>query len=69
MSRPAALGPQETARTLNLIKTLKAQGLAVILISHSLDSVFLKSRTGSMFNVRGRCVGVVTTAQSNTQKC
>ena len=35
----AALGPQETARTLKLIKTLKAQGLAVILISHSLDEV------------------------------
>ena len=36
----AALGPQETARTLKLIETLKHQGLAIILISHSLDDVF-----------------------------
>ena len=35
----AALGPQETARTLKLIKVLREQGLAVILISHSLDAV------------------------------
>ncbi len=35
----AALGPQETARTLKLIETVKAQGIAVILISHSLDDV------------------------------
>ena len=39
----AALGPQETERTLNLIATLKAQGLAIILISHSLDDVFASS--------------------------
>ena len=36
----AALGPQETARTLRLIETIKAQGIAVILISHALDDVF-----------------------------
>ncbi len=63
----AALGPQETARTLKLIKTLKAQGLAVILISHSLDDVF---EVADRIHVqrRGQCVGVVNTADSSTQE-
>ncbi|MEL6678613.1 MAG: ATP-binding cassette domain-containing protein [Pseudomonadota bacterium] len=62
----AALGPQETARTLRLIETLKAQGLAVILISHSLDDVF---EVADRVHVqrRGRCVGVVKTAETTTQ--
>lgn len=59
----AALGPQETARTLKLIKALKEQGLAVILISHSLDDVF---EVADRVHVqrRGRCAGVVDVAQS-----
>lgn len=62
----AALGPQETARTLKLIKTLREQGLAVILISHSLDDVF---EVADRVHVqrRGQCVGVVKTAESSTQ--
>ena len=63
----AALGPQETARTLKLIQTLKAQGLAVILISHSLDDVFEVSDRIHVQR-RGQCVGVVETAKSNTQE-
>lgn len=63
----AALGPQETARTLKLIQTLKAQGLAVILISHSLDDVFEVSDRVHVQR-RGQCVGVVETAKSNTQE-
>ncbi|MEM8850614.1 MAG: ATP-binding cassette domain-containing protein [Pseudomonadota bacterium] len=62
----AALGPQETARTLKLIQTLKAQGLAVILISHSLDDVFEVSDRIHVQR-RGRCAGVVKTADSSTQ--
>ncbi|KMW60245.1 Sugar ABC transporter, ATP binding protein [Candidatus Rhodobacter oscarellae] len=62
----AALGPQETARTLKLIKTLKAQGLAVILISHSLDDVFEVSDRIHVQR-RGKCVGVVKTAECSTQ--
>ncbi len=62
----AALGPQETARTLKLIKTLKEQGLAVILISHSLDDVFDVSDRIHVQR-RGRCVGVVKTKESTTQ--
>ncbi len=63
----AALGPQETARTLKLIQTLKAQGLAVILISHSLDDVFEVSDRVHVQR-RGQCVGVVRTRDSNTQE-
>lgn len=63
----AALGPQETARTLKLIQTLKAQGLAVILISHSLDDVFEVSDRVHVQR-RGQCVGVVSTANSTTQE-
>jgi ABC-type sugar transport system ATPase subunit len=62
----AALGPQETARTLKLIKTLRAQGLAVILISHSLDDVFEVSDRVHVQR-RGQCVGVVKTSESSTQ--
>lgn len=62
----AALGPQETARTLKLIETVKAQGLAVILISHSLDDVFEVSDRVHVQR-RGRCVGVVKTKESSTQ--
>ncbi|MGX9356788.1 ATP-binding cassette domain-containing protein [Roseobacteraceae bacterium S113] len=63
----AALGPQETARTLKLIKTLRDQGLAVILISHSLDDVFEVSDRVHVQR-RGQCVGVVETSKSNTQE-
>ena len=63
----AALGPQETARTLKLIQTLKEQGLAVILISHSLDDVFEVSDRIHVQR-RGQCVGVVETANSNSQE-
>lgn len=63
----AALGPQETARTLKLIETLKAQGLAIILISHSLDDVFQVSDRIHVQR-RGQCAGVVKTADSTTQQ-
>ncbi|MEM6825071.1 MAG: ATP-binding cassette domain-containing protein [Pseudomonadota bacterium] len=63
----AALGPQETARTLKLIEALKAQGLAIILISHSLDDVFQVSDRIHVQR-RGRRVGVVKTADTNDQE-
>lgn len=62
----AALGPQETARTLKLINALKEQGLVVILISHSLDDVFEVSDRIHVQR-RGQCVGVVETKKSSTQ--
>ena len=63
----AALGPQETARTLKLIEVLKEQGLAIILISHSLDDVFAVSDRIQVMR-RGRSTGVVMTAQSSQQE-
>ena len=63
----AALGPQETARTLTLIKTLREQGLAVILISHSLDDVFAVSDRVQVMR-RGRRAGVVQTSASSQQE-
>ncbi|MEM6357189.1 MAG: ATP-binding cassette domain-containing protein [Pseudomonadota bacterium] len=62
----AALGPQETARTLDLIRTLRAQGLAIILISHSLDDVFAISDRVHVMR-RGRRAGVVRTGESTKQ--
>ena len=63
----AALGPQETARTLELIKVLKKQGLAVIVISHSLDDVFEISDRIHVQR-RGQCAGVVKTAETTNEE-
>lgn len=63
----AALGPQETARTLTLIKALKAQGLAVILISHSLDDVVEVSDRIQIMR-RGKRAGVLTTKNTNHEE-
>ena len=62
----AALGPQETARTLRLILTLKEQGLAVIVISHSLDDVFEISDRIHVQR-RGQCAGVVRTSETSNE--
>lgn len=63
----AALGPQETARTLKLIKALKDQGLAVIVISHSLDDVFEISDRIHVQR-RGQCAGVVKTSETTNEE-
>ncbi len=63
----AALGPQETARTLKLIQVLKEQGLAVIVISHALDDVFEISDRIHVMR-RGECAGVVTTAETTSEE-
>lgn len=62
----AALGPQETARTLTLIKALREQGLAVILISHSLDDVMEVSDRVHVMR-RGQRAGVLVTKDTNTE--
>ncbi|MGH1483049.1 MAG: ATP-binding cassette domain-containing protein [Geminicoccales bacterium] len=63
----AALGPQETARTLALIETLKAQDLAIILISHSLDDVFAVSDRIQVMR-RGQRAGLVRTAEATREE-
>lgn len=62
----AALGPRETARTLKLIEAVRDQGLAVIVISHSLDDVFAISDRIQVMR-RGRRVGVVKTAETDSK--
>ena len=60
----AALGPQETARTLKLIETVRDQGIAVVVISHSLDDVFAVSDRIQVMR-RGKRVGVVNTRETD----
>ncbi len=62
----AALGPQETARTLKLIEAVRDQGIGVVVISHSLDDVFRISDRVQVMR-RGRRVGVVMTRESTTK--
>ena len=46
----AALGVSQTAQVLELIKTLKSQGLGVIVISHNLSDVFaVADRIATMY--------------------
>lgn len=63
----AALGPQETARTLTLIRNLREQGLAVLLISHSLDDVFEVADRIQVMR-RGRKVGSVKVADTTHEE-
>jgi ABC-type sugar transport system ATPase subunit len=63
----AALGPQETARTLKLIEALRAQGMAVILISHSLDDVFSVADRIQVMR-RGRRIGVVRVDETTNEE-
>mgnify|MGYP000612875043 CR=1 FL=1 len=60
----AALGPQETARTLKLIAAVREQGIAVIVISHSLDDVFAVSDRIQVMR-RGRNAGLVNTRETD----
>ncbi|MGB5865348.1 MAG: ATP-binding cassette domain-containing protein [Sulfitobacter sp.] len=62
----AALGPQETARTLSLIKALRDQGMAVLLISHSLDDVFDVADRVQVMR-RGQKVGTVRIDETTQQ--
>ncbi len=59
----ASLGPEETRNTLALIRGLKEQGMALIVISHNLDHVFaIADRVMVMRN--GRCSGIRSTAEA-----
>jgi len=60
----AALGVKETIQVLNLIRRIKAKGLAVILISHNMPNVFEVSDRIHIARLGG-CAGVIT-PQSHT---
>jgi D-xylose transport system ATP-binding protein len=58
----AALGPQETAQVGELVRTLKADGIGIFLISHDIHDVFdLADRICVMKN--GRAVGTARVAE------
>ncbi|OPX85866.1 MAG: Galactose/methyl galactoside import ATP-binding protein MglA [Pelotomaculum sp. PtaB.Bin104] len=57
----AAMGVQESAATLSLIKSLGRQGYAVIIISHNLHQVFSLAQRICMIR-QGRVVDTVSTA-------
>ncbi|MEO1104740.1 MAG: ATP-binding cassette domain-containing protein [Pseudomonadota bacterium] len=63
----AALGPEETRHTLELIEAIKARGIAVILISHNLEHVFAVSDRVQVMR-GGRRAGVVEVAKSSRQE-
>lgn len=63
----AALGPEETRNTLDLIRTVRGRGTPIILISHNLDHVFsVADRVQVMRG--GKRAGVVEVKKSNKQE-
>ena len=62
----AALGPEETRNTLELIGTIRRRGTPIILISHNLDHVF-RVADRIMVMRAGRNVGTVAAA-TTTQR-
>jgi D-xylose transport system ATP-binding protein len=63
----AALGPGETAQVRNLIKQLKADGIAIFLVSHDIHDVFdLSERISVMYH--GRIVDTVNKSDVTTDE-
>ena len=60
----AALGVAETAKVEELIKTLRARNLAVLIVSHSLDQVFRLSDRICVLR-RGQQIGVRRTSETD----
>ena len=63
----AALGLRESARVLDLIRRLKHDGVAVILISHSMDHVLAVADRAIVLR-RGRTVGEVQPTAENLEQ-
>lgn len=63
----AALGPEETRNTLDLIRSVKERGTSIILISHNLDHVFQVADRVQVMGA-GRRVGVAEVATSSKQE-
>jgi len=60
----AALGIQESAKVLDLVRNLKGQGVSVLIVSHNLEHVFsIADRIAVMR--RGRLVGALRADVSN----
>ena len=63
----AALGVAQTAQVLELIRTLREHGLAVVVISHNLADVFQVADTIVVLRL-GRQVGVLDAKQTNSEE-
>jgi D-xylose transport system ATP-binding protein len=63
----AALGVAQTAQVLELIRTLREQGLAVVVISHNLADVFAVADTIVVLRL-GRQVGILDAKQTNSDE-
>jgi D-xylose transport system ATP-binding protein len=63
----AALGVAQTAQVLELIRTLREQGLAVVVISHNLADVFQVADTIVVLRL-GRQVGVLQAGSTNSDE-
>src|SRR6266542_6768643 len=63
----AALGVAQTAQVLELVRTLRDQGLAVVVISHNLADVFAVADTIVVLRL-GRQVGVLDAKQTNSDE-
>ena len=63
----AALGVAQTAQVLDLIRTLRDQGLAVVVISHNLADVFAVADTIVVLRL-GRQVGVLDAKQIDSDE-
>jgi ribose transport system ATP-binding protein len=63
----AALGLRESARVLDLIRRLKADGVAVILISHSMDHVLAVADRAIVLR-RGRRIGELAPTQETLEQ-
>ena len=63
----AALGVQETARVLDIIKELRSQGITVVIVSHNLDQVLdISDRVAVMR--RGKLVGIADAATTSGEQ-
>jgi D-xylose transport system ATP-binding protein len=60
----AALGIQESARVLELIRLLQSRGVAIVIVSHNLEHVFAIAQRAVVLR-QGRTVGDFTTATSS----
>ncbi len=62
----AVLTPQETERLFEILRNMKAQGCAVIIITHKLNEVLRISDRVAILH-KGKSVGTVVTAETNAQ--
>jgi D-xylose transport system ATP-binding protein len=63
----AALGVAQTRQVLDLVKRLREQGLAVVLVSHNLSDVFEVADRITVLRL-GQNVGVYEAASTNEQE-